>query len=51
MPQGKGTYGTKQGRPPKKSALKAETKCPSGFRWDAKKGKCVQRGVGPKYKP
>ena len=26
-------------------------KCPSGFRWDSKKGKCVQAGVGPEYRP
>jgi hypothetical protein len=26
-------------------------RCPSGFRWDSKKGKCVQAGVGPEYRP
>ena len=26
-------------------------KCPSGFRWDSAKGKCVQAGVGPEYRP
>ena len=25
--------------------------CPPGFKWDEKKGKCVQKGVGPEYKP
>jgi len=30
---------------------KASRRCPSGFRWDSKKGKCVQAGVGPEYKP
>ena len=26
-------------------------RCPSGFRWDSKKGKCVQAGVGPEFRP
>ena len=30
---------------------KPKRKCPSGFRWDSKKGKCVQAGVGPEYRP
>tara|TARA_X000000368_G_scaffold397375_1_gene366451 strand:- start:53 stop:199 length:147 start_codon:yes stop_codon:yes gene_type:complete len=30
---------------------KTASQCPSGFRWDSKKGKCVQAGVGPEYKP
>lgn len=44
-------------KPPKQEAAKSPQKkrqqgrCPSGFRWDSKKGKCVQAGVGPKYKP
>ena len=25
--------------------------CPPGFKWDEKKGKCVQKGVGKEYKP
>ena len=25
--------------------------CPSGFYRDPKTGKCVQSGIGPKYKP
>ena len=25
--------------------------CPPGFKWDEQKGKCVQKGVGPEYKP
>jgi len=43
--------------PPKPKAPKppartqASRRCPSGFRWDSKKGKCVQAGVGPEYKP
>lgn len=28
-----------------------QRKCPSGFRWDRKKGRCVQAGVGPEYRP
>jgi len=35
-------------KPPNASA---KPRCPSGFRWDSKKGKCVQAGVGPEYKP
>ena len=41
-------------RPPEsKTRPKPERKrkCPSGFRWDSKKGKCVQAGVGPEYRP
>ena len=30
---------------------KPQRKCPSGFRWDRAKGKCVQAGVGPEYRP
>tara|TARA_R110002051_G_scaffold109497_4_gene182176 strand:+ start:435 stop:542 length:108 start_codon:yes stop_codon:yes gene_type:complete len=30
MPQGKGTYGTKRGRPPKKKKKKKYKKCQSG---------------------
>ena len=26
-------------------------KCPPGHKWDEKKGKCVQKGVGSQYKP
>ena len=29
----------------------SKRKCPSGFRWDSAKGKCVQAGVGPEYRP
>ena len=39
-----------QMREPAKQA-KASRRCPSGFRWDSKKGKCVQAGVGPQYRP
>tara|TARA_R100001443_G_scaffold89807_1_gene96336 strand:- start:170 stop:313 length:144 start_codon:yes stop_codon:yes gene_type:complete len=35
----------------KKNTTQAKRKCPSGFRWDSKKGKCVQAGVGPEFKP
>lgn len=28
-----------------------QRKCPSGFRWDSKRGRCVQAGVGPEFKP
>ena len=28
-----------------------QKRCPSGFRWDSKKGKCVQAGVGPEFRP
>jgi len=41
-------------RPPAPKAPKtpqASRRCPSGFRWDSKKGKCVQAGVGPEYRP
>ena len=42
-------------KPPKQATApvkpKASRRCPSGFRWDSKKGKCVQAGVGPEYKP
>ena len=37
----------KQARP----KAKAQRRCPSGFRWDSKKGKCVQAGVGLQYRP
>ena len=38
--------------PPKaQKAPQTPRKCPSGFRWDSKKGKCVQAGVGPEYRP
>ena len=42
---------------PKTEAAKSPQKkrqqgrCPSGFRWDSKKGKCVQAGVGPECRP
>ena len=42
---------------PKQEAAKSPQKkrqqgrCPSGFRWDSKKGKCVQAGVGPEFRP
>ena len=29
----------------------SRNQCPSGFRWDSKKGKCVQAGVGPEFRP
>ncbi len=41
-------------KPPKPELAdkpKPKRKCPSGFRWDSKKGKCVQAGVGPEYRP
>ena len=41
-------------KPPKTPVAdrpKPKRKCPSGFRWDSKKGKCVQAGVGPEYRP
>ena len=34
-----------------KAKDKSARRCPSGFRWDSKKGKCVQAGVGPQYRP
>ena len=43
-----------QQKPPQTPARqkKAQQKrCPSGFRWDSKKGKCVQAGVGPEFRP
>ena len=36
---------------PTHTPRKPLNRCPSGFRWDSKKGKCVQAGVGPQYKP
>ena len=37
---------------PQSRQKKAQQKrCPSGFRWDSKKGRCVQAGVGPEYRP
>ena len=43
----------KQPPVPKKNTAQAQRKqsCPSGFRWDSKKGRCVQAGVGPEYRP
>jgi len=41
----------KQPPVPKRDTAQAQRKCPSGFRWDSKKGKCVQAGVGPEYRP
>tara|TARA_B100002019_G_C21261067_1_gene596722 strand:+ start:926 stop:1099 length:174 start_codon:yes stop_codon:yes gene_type:complete len=38
-------------RAPKKTQKKTGTKCPSGFYFDKKKGRCVQAGVGPEFKP
>tara|TARA_B000000609_G_scaffold129016_1_gene103229 strand:+ start:1083 stop:1340 length:258 start_codon:yes stop_codon:yes gene_type:complete len=40
-------------KPPKTPApaRQAQRKCPSGFYFDKKKGKCVQAGVGPQFKP
>ena len=39
-------------RPKQEAAKKRQQgRCPSGFRWDSKKGKCVQAGVGPEYRP
>jgi|TARA_Y100000052_G_C2949011_1_gene85885 hypothetical protein len=35
----------------KKSPKKTGIKCPSGFYFDKKKGRCVQAGVGPEFKP
>ena len=35
----------------RRSKAKASRRCPSGFRWDSKKGKCVQAGVGLQYRP
>ena len=40
-----------QKTPQKKAPKKTGTKCPSGFYFDKKKGRCVQAGVGPEYKP
>tara|TARA_Y100000114_G_scaffold15698_1_gene12700 strand:- start:2358 stop:2528 length:171 start_codon:yes stop_codon:yes gene_type:complete len=41
--------------PPKQTkkspAKKTGTKCPSGFYFDKKKGRCVQAGVGPEFRP
>ena len=36
---------------PKTPARQAQRKCPSGFYFDKKKGRCVQAGVGPEFKP
>ena len=38
-------------RAPKKAQKKTGTKCPSGFYFDKKKGRCVQAGVGPEFRP
>ena len=42
-------------KPPKQvtspQKKRQQGRCPSGFRWDSKKGKCVQAGVGPEYRP
>jgi hypothetical protein len=40
-----------QPKAPKTPQAERKRKCPSGFRWDSKKGKCVQAGVGPEYRP
>ena len=40
-----------QKTPKKKAPKKTGTKCPSGFYFDKKKGRCVQAGVGPEFKP
>ena len=37
-------------KPPRKKP-QATVKCPSGFYFDKKKGRCVQAGVGPEFKP
>ena len=42
----KGPYQNKKGPYQNKKGS-----CPPGFKWDEKKGKCVQKGVGPEYKP
>jgi len=39
-------------KPPKPPQRPAPArKCPSGFRWDSAKNRCVQAGVGPEYRP
>lgn len=39
-------------KPPKPQQRPAPArKCPSGFRWDSAKNRCVQAGVGPEYRP
>ena len=40
----------KQPKPRKPPQIQAR-KCPSGFRWDSAKNRCVQAGVGPEYRP
>ena len=40
-----------QQKTPTAQRPKPQRKCPSGFRWDSAKGKCVQTGVGPEYRP
>ena len=40
----------KQPKPRKPPQILAR-KCPSGFRWDSTKNRCVQAGVGPEYRP
>ena len=40
-----------QKTPQKKAPKKTGTKCPSGFYFDKKKGRCVQAGVGPEFRP
>ena len=42
----KGPYQNKKGPYQNKKGS-----CPPGFKWDEKKGKCVQKGVGKEYKP
>ena len=37
--------------PKERPQAERKRKCPSGFRWDSSKGKCVQAGVGPEYRP
>ena len=41
-------------RPPtskQRPQAERKRKCPSCFYWDSKKGKCVQAGVGPEFRP
>lgn len=38
-------------KPPQTQRPAPARKCPSGFRWDSAKNRCVQAGVGPEYRP
>tara|TARA_R100001510_G_C7602236_1_gene168479 strand:- start:71 stop:217 length:147 start_codon:yes stop_codon:yes gene_type:complete len=38
-------------KPPKGKQANKQVKCPSGFYFDKKKGRCVQAGVGQQFKP